>query len=258
MHTLPPIGPPYPLPPNEAQRLFHGRGGAYPGLEHLVIDWLPPVILVTLYAEITQEDRDALTAQVLADNPDCQTLLYQLRYLRDGPVEVAHGQMPQSHVVEEAGLRYEMAFGSNRNTGLFLDIRHGREWVRRHAAGKRMLNLFAYTCGFSVAAVAGGADGVMNVDMSSAALSVGRRNHHLNKQSTDTVRFDKLDIFRSFGRLKRAGPFDLLVCDPPTAQKGSVVIERDYPKIIRRLNEFMAPQADVLMCLNAPHLGVAP
>lgn len=249
------VSPPYSLPLNEAQRLFHGRGGAWPGLEHIVIDWLPPVMLVTLYAEISEAERDTLTAQLVQANPDCQSLLFQLRYLRDGPVEVASGQLPETHVVQEAGLRYEMQFGNNRNTGLFLDIRHGREWLRHRAAAKRVLNLFAYTCGFSVAAIDGGADFVMNVDMSRAALSVGRRNHRLNKQPTDKVRFDKLDIFRSFGRLKRAGPFDVLVCDPPTLQKGSVDIERDYPKIIRRLNEFMAPQADLLMCLNAPHLG---
>ncbi|MDO6459732.1 class I SAM-dependent methyltransferase [Granulosicoccaceae sp. 1_MG-2023] len=252
---LPECKPPYPLPENEAQRLFHGRGGAHPGLEHIVIDWLPPVMLVTLYAAITDDERDALSTHLLQHNPACETLLFQYRYLRDGPVEAVQGSIPTLHVVEEAGLQYEMSFGSKRNTGLFLDMRNGRQWVRQQAAGKRVLNLFAYTCAFSVAAVAGGAQSVMSVDMSSAALSGGRRNHRLNGQSTGQVSFAKLEIFRSFGRLKRAGPFDLLICDPPTLQKGSVDIERDYPKIIRRLDQFMAPACDLLMCLNAPHLS---
>ena len=62
------------------------------------------------------------------------------------------------------------------------------------------------------------------------------------------------NIFKSFGRLKKRGPFDLLICDPPTFQKGSVNIVRDYPKILRRLDEFMAPGATLLLCLNAPEL----
>ncbi len=252
---LPHIKPPYALPEHEAQRLFHGRGGAWPGLEHIVVDWLPPIILVTLYAEISGEDQQRISERLLTDNPACETLLFQQRYLRGGPIVVQQGEMPEMHVVEEAGLKYQMSLGRNRNTGLFLDIRHGREWLRERAHGKRVLNLFAYTCGFSVGAIDGGAAAVMNVDMSSPALTVGRKNHQLNAQNTAKVRFDKLDIFRSFGRLKRAGPFDLLVCDPPTLQDGSVDIERDYCKIIRRLDQFMARECELLMCLNAPLLG---
>lgn len=253
---LPHCKPPYALPECDAQRLFHGRGGAWPGLEHIVVDWLPPLILLTLYAEISDEEQQRLGEQLLSDNPACETLLFQLRYLRGGPILVQHGEMPELHVVEEAGLKYQLSLGRNRNTGLFLDIRNGRHWLRERAQGKRVLNLFAYTCGFSVSAVAGGASKVMNVDMSSSALAVGRKNHQLNEQSTANVRFDKLDIFRSFGRISRAGPFDLLVCDPPTLQQGSVDIERDYCKIIRRLDQFMAQECELLMCFNAPQFGV--
>ncbi|MEE9445081.1 MAG: class I SAM-dependent methyltransferase, partial [Cocleimonas sp.] len=63
------------------------------------------------------------------------------------------------------------------------------------------------------------------------------------------------NILKSFGRLKKRGPFDLLICDPPTFQKGSVNIIKDYPKIMKRLNEFMAPESTLLLCLNAPELS---
>ncbi len=105
-----------------------------------------------------------------------------------------------------------------------------------------------------MAAIAGKAKSVLNVDMSSAALSVGRENHRLNQQSLAQVGFEKLDIFKSFSRFKKRGPFDLLICDPPTLQKGSVDIIRDYPKILRRLDQFMAPDATLMLCLNAPEL----
>jgi 23S rRNA (cytosine1962-C5)-methyltransferase len=101
-----------------------------------------------------------------------------------------------------------------------------------------------------VAAIAGGAQSVLNVDMSSAALNVGRENHRLNQQELTKVRFEKLNIFNSFSRFKKRGPFDLLVCDPPTLQKGSVDIVRDYPKILRRLNQFMAPNAMLVLVIG--------
>ncbi len=96
-------------------------------------------------------------------------------------------------MVGGAGLRYQLELGKAQNTGLFLDMRHGRDWLRRHAAGKRVLNLFAYTCAFSVAALAGGAERVVNVDMQSRALSRGR--HRLNRRALERVQFAALDIF---------------------------------------------------------------
>jgi len=159
------------------------------------------------------------------------------------------------HLFSINALNYTFAFGRARNTGLFLDMRIGRQWVRDHSRDKKVLNLFAYTCGFSVAAMAGGARSVLNVDMSGPALSVGRENHRLNGEILPGVSFEKLDIFKSFGRLKRRGPFDLLICDPPTFQKGSVNIAKDYPKILRRLDQLMAPGGGLLLCLNAVDLG---
>jgi len=127
--------------------------------------------------------------------------------------------------------------------------------VQEHSEEKCVLNLFSYTCGFSIAAIEGGAQSVLNVDMSSPALNVGRMNHRLNQHDLKKVKFEKLNIFNSFGRLKKRGPFDLLICDPPTLQKGSVDIKRDYPKIMRRLDQFMAPSSTLILCLNAPELG---
>ena len=193
--------------------------------------------------------------ELLLKLPACKSILLQHRYESSGPIDVIRGEAIQQLDILEGALRFNIKLGKNRNTGLFLDMKKGREWVQQQSQEKRVLNLFSYTCGFSVAAITGGASSVMNVDMSRAALQVGRDNHRLNKQSLEKVSYEKLNIFKSFGRLKRRGPFDLLICDPPTFQKGSVDIERDYPKIIRRLNEFMAANATLVLCLNAPELG---
>ncbi|CAA6827202.1 MAG: Methyltransferase (EC [uncultured Thiotrichaceae bacterium] len=241
--------------PAEAQRLFHGRGHAYPGLHHVTVDWFPPVVLITLFAEEDKKQIMCLAEYLYAQLPDCKSVQLQHRYLPSGSIDVLLGEMIASLVVNEAGLTYQISLGKARNHGLFLDMRNGRQWLREQAQQKRVLNLFSYTCGFSVAAIEGKASFVMNMDMSSPALSVGRENHRLNNHDLSSVRFDKLNIFKSFGRIKKQGPFDLLVCDPPTLQKGSVDIARDYPKIMRRLDEFMAKESQLMLCLNAPELG---
>lgn len=241
---------------NQAQRLFHGRGHAYPGLQHVCVDWLPPVLLITLYKEETGEAIIELADALHLKLSGCRSVQVQLRYQCEGPARLVRGEAIQQWPVDEQGLKFQITLGRNRNTGLFLDMRNGRDWVRRHSYKQRVLNLFAYTCGFSVAAVAGGALSVVNVDMSSAALATGRQNHILNLHPLDAIRFEKLNIFKSFGRLKKRGPYDLLICDPPTFQKGSVDSAKDYPKIIRRLPELMAPGASLLLCMNSPHHGL--
>ena len=239
----------------QAQRLFHGRGHAYQGLHHVTIDWLSPVALITLFSTEPVSEIEALADYLLAILPDCKSVQLQHRYQLSGPIDVIHGDTIQQLTIHEDNLQFKISLGKVRNIGLFLDMANGRKWVQQHSQGMRVLNLFAYTCGFSVAAVAGNAKSVLNVDMSSAALNVGRENHRLNQQPLDQVRFEKLDIFKSFSRFKKRGPFDLLICDPPTLQKGSVDIARDYPKILRRLDQFMAPQAILILCLNSPDLN---
>ncbi len=243
------------LDDRQSQRLFHGRGHAHFGLEQVTVDWLPPVALITLYKSQEGPQVEAVANHLHKTLPGCTSVQLQKRYLKSGPVEVLKGYSISSFSVWEGSLKYKISLGQNRNTGLFLDMKNGRQWVVENCRNKRVLNLFSYTCGFSVAAVNGGAKSVYNIDLSRPALNVGRENHRLNEQSLNNVAFDKLDVFKSFGRFAKRGPFDLLICDPPTFQKDSVDIAKDCPKILRRLSQFMAREATLLLCLNAPNLG---
>lgn len=240
---------------SQCARLFHGRGHSYPGFEHINIDWLPPVALITLYQEEKPSLLDGLGDALMDHIPACRSVQVQYRCRHKAPFEVRKGEAIDEFSVSENGLKYHIRLGVTQNTGLFLDMRNGRQWVCEHAAGKKVLNLFAYTCAFSVAAVAGGAKQVVNFDVSKAALGRGRENHRLNEQDLRRVRFEGMDIFKSFSRIKKHGPYDLLICDPPSLQKGSVNIERDYPKIIRRIPEFMNSGSVLMLCLNSPDLG---
>jgi 23S rRNA (cytosine1962-C5)-methyltransferase len=131
--------------------------------------------------------------------------------------------------------------------------------VRQHAAqrpGLQVLNLFAYTGAFSVVALQAGARRVVNVDMSQGALGIARQNHARNGVTAGAA-FLAHDIFNSWGKLTRGGPYDLVILDPPSHQKGSFVAAKDYPRLARRLPDLLAPGGHALVCLNAPEIGPA-
>jgi 23S rRNA (cytosine1962-C5)-methyltransferase len=104
-------------------------------------------------------------------------------------------------------------------------------------------------------AIAAGAEKVVNVDMSSAALNLGRANHQLNNFPKTKSEFVAENILKSWSRIKKHGPYDLVVIDPPSFQKGSFIAEKDYAKVVRRLPELMPEGGLVMACLNAPELG---
>ena len=239
---------------SDCQRLFHGRGHAYEGFEFINIDWLSPVILITLYKSAEDAWLSELVDLLIANVDFFQSIQVQHRYEKGGPIECLCGEPVSEAIVSEQGLKFHIQLGKSQNTGLFLDMVNGRDWVRQHAKDKAVLNLFSYTCAFSVAAMAGGASRVVNIDNNRSVLNKGRDNHKLNLTDFRDVRFEKLDIFKSYNRIKKYGPYDLLICDPPTFQAGSVDIERDYRKIITRIPQWMNPGSEIMLCLNSPDL----
>ncbi|GGK01115.1 class I SAM-dependent methyltransferase [Pseudomonas matsuisoli] len=248
--------------PDEARRLFHGRGRRWPGLEHITVDWLQGVLLVSLFKPVEPDFATALRAHLtaLAASPGwaasgAHTLTLQHRYTPEAACEWLAGDAQGQHTVNEDGLRYGLTLGRNQNAGLFLDMRYGRQWVKAHAQGRRVLNLFAYTCGFSVAAIAGGAEHVVNLDMARSALNQGRENHRLNDHDLSRVSFLGHELFKSWGKVRRGGPYDLVIIDPPSFQKGSFALTSDYRKILRKLPELTREGASVLACVNDPGVG---
>jgi 23S rRNA (cytosine1962-C5)-methyltransferase len=98
----------------------------------------------------------------------------------------------------------------------------------------------------------------MNVDMSKAALNVGRDNHRINHQEDKLkrdVQFLAYDIFRSWKKIIARGPYDIVVVDPPSRQIGSFIADKDYARVLRRIPSLMPAGGELLACLNAPELG---
>lgn len=254
--------------PTDAQRIFHGRGGRFPGCEHLVLDAFPPVLLLTSFqplddAVLATIDHalQARWAQIGQGKP--LNWVFQTRQSGNKvETRLMAGSVPEPHTVTEAGLQFRAHVLRGQNHGLFLDMAEGRRWVHEHVAqhpehrhGIKVLNLFAYTCAFSVAALHAGARQVLNMDMSQSALATGQQNHQLNALSGAS--FLAHDIFSSWGKITRSGPYHLIVIDPPSYQKGSFIATKDYAKLMRRLPDLLRPGGHVLLCLNAPELGTA-
>ena len=257
--------------PTDAQRIFHGRGGLYPGCEAWTLDVFPPVLVLTSFAPATEAQLDAVGAALQARwaqlapgqalNWVFQHRGEALRLEGRSDTRLMAGSVPEPHVVTEDGARYRVHVLKGQNHGLFLDMAEGRRWVARHVAahraatgrGAKVLNLFAYTCAFSVAALRAGAAQVVNVDMGRGAIASGQHNHQLNGLAD--ARFLAHDIFSSWGKITRGGPYDLVIADPPSYQKGSFVASKDYARLARRLPDLLAPGGHALLCLNAPELG---
>lgn len=243
----------------EVRRLFHGRGQCWAGLEQLTADWLGQQLIVSLFKPVDdaflKELKQGLvdfTQSTIWQQSEGKAIGLQHRYEHGAPFELLFGELDVHPIGVENGLKYQLDVGRNQNSGLFLDMRLGREWVRNESQGKSVLNLFSYTCAFSVVAIEGGATNVVNVDMAKGALSRGRDNHRLNGHDLSNISFLGHDILRSFGKITKYGPYDLIVIDPPSFQKGSFALTKDYKKVLRRLPSLLTEKGIVLACVNSP------
>lgn len=240
----------------DSYRLLHGRGRCFEGLEFVNVDFFQPVLVLVFYkeppenwlAQFVDHLRNKLSEQL-------SCVLVQRRYLVGTPSEIVLGELPEQVFARRGDLLFNLHLNAQQNSGFFLDMESGRQWIEKNVMGKRVLNLFAYTCAFSVVAVAAGSEKVVNVDMSSPALNLGRANHQLNGFPKDKTEFVAENILKSWSRVKKPGPYDVVIIDPPSYQKGSFIAEKDYAKVIRRLPELMPRGGLVLACLNAPELS---
>ena len=142
------------------------------------------------------------------------------------------------YLVRENGLRFLIKPADYLDVGLFLDHRNTRRMVRDEAAGKKMLNLFAYTGSFSVYAAAGGATETCTIDMSNTYLHWADRNLTLNGFEGKQHRLIQGDVLEWLSR-QPDELFDLIVLDPPTFSNskrmdGTLDVQRDHVLLLNR------------------------
>lgn len=244
------------------EKLFNGPAGKVPGLEQLHIDRFGDHIFVLTYLELRPEDQERLKAMLNELYRDCSVRIQQRESGEFRELFLSEGAK-KDFQVEEGGLNYKVHTGRGQNTGFFADMKEGRRCARELCSSKKgsgipnlkVLNLFAYTCSFSVSCLAGGADTVDNWDMNKNSLKIGKENHRLNGFDERRASYFGYDIFKSFSKIIRRGPYDLVILDPPPRQGRSFSWEKDYPRLMRRLPGILKPGGSALFCLNAPDCG---
>jgi 23S rRNA (cytosine1962-C5)-methyltransferase len=251
-----------------AFRLVHGAGDGLPGIaldrygDHLVL-------------HLASEEADAREPEILdavqdlgfdgvyvKRRPKQASTLTDTRQENVAPAEPLRGTAaPEEFTIVENDIPYLVRLGDGLSTGIFLDQRQNRARIRDRASGARVLNLFAYTCAFSVAAARGGAAKTVSVDVAEPALAAGRKNLALagaDPRAHETVR---ADVFDALSKLRELGQrFDLVIVDPPTfatTRSSRFTSGRDWEELLEAICPVLSGDATILACSNDERLTEA-
>ncbi|MCB2210004.1 class I SAM-dependent methyltransferase [bacterium] len=203
----------------DAYRLVHAESDRLPGL---IVDRYGDALVMQILSAGAERCRETIV-EVLADllNPSCiyersDVAVRELEGLaeRTGALYGNPEILPKT--IQEKNLNYKIDLLGGQKTGFYLDQRDNRQFCREIAKGKKVLNCFAYTGGFTLSALASGADSVLSIDSSAEALELARENVALNGLSEDKCEWLVGDVFEELRTLRdKAEVYDLIVLDPP-------------------------------------------
>ncbi len=192
-----------------AYRLVHGEGDGIPGL---IVDIYGEVAVIQPHAKGMTDRLDMLVISLKALGFD--NVVH--KPVGKGKAEVLCGQVQERTEIVEDGLKYHVDVIAGQKTGFFLDQRDNRVLLKGYSKGKRVLNVFSYTGGFSISAAKGGAKEVISVDASSAALELAEGNAQLNGVSK-LHKILKVDAVPYLEGMEES--YDIIVLDPPAFAK---------------------------------------
>lgn len=233
-------------PDNNAYRLVHGEGDFLPGL---VVDVYGATAVVQAHSPGMHFARRVI-AQALVDLPGAgienvyykseTTLPFKARL--DPQNDYIIGAFSTSEAMEN-GLRFHADWLKGQKTGFFVDQRDNRALLERYARGRRVLNMFCYTGGFSFYAMRGGAAVVHSVDSSAKAIALTKANVELNFPCDGRHEAYAEDAFKYLDNMQ-AGDYDLIILDPPAFAKHRSALRnalRGYQRLNAKAFEKIAP-----------------
>jgi 23S rRNA (cytosine1962-C5)-methyltransferase len=168
------------------------------------------------------------------------------------------GETPDRKV-QEHGAWYALDLGMNRDASLYLDTRNLRQWLIQNMGGKSILNTFAYTGSLGVAAWAGGAERVVQLDLSRQFLNLAKTSYTLNGFPIHKADFIAGDFWNQVSRLKREGErFDCVLVDPPffsTTSKGALDLNTDSARLINKVRPLVKDGGWLVSINNALYVS---
>ena len=240
-----------------AFRLFNGFTEGCPDL---VIDLYASTIVIHNYADDPQQG-EALVQEAQ------QFLVSSLDWLRAGIVKTRNDKTQEEkcgkplfgttldHKIKEHGVRYAIDLTMNRDASLYLDTRNLRKWIIENLKDKTVLNAFAYTGSFGVAALAGGANRVVQLDLNRQFLNLAKTSYTLNGFPINKKDLIASDFFEQASRMKRANErFDCAIIDPPffsSTSKGKVDQENESARLINKIRPLINDGGTLIAINNA-------
>lgn len=235
---------------NNAFRLVHGEGDFLPGL---VVDVYGDTAVIQAHSPGMHYARHTI-AKVLTEMPEAgihniyykseTTLPYKARLDPVNDYLIGHAD---TDVAIENSLKFHVDWLRGQKTGFFVDQRDNRALLGKYAASRRVLNMFCYTGGFSVYALAGGAVSVTSVDSSAKAISLTDANVALNQNGDATAagrhRSEATDAFKFLQNMD-SNAYDLIILDPPAFAKHHSAVRnalQGYRRLNARAIEKIAP-----------------
>ena len=250
-------------------RLVNAEGDGLPGL---TVDRYGDFLMVQYYTSAWQKHLSSLAVALQEVYEPlglyCKYRPQETRKLAAGKKQrppqgrlLAGKAAPVDLTVRENGLLYRIDLVKDLHTGLFHDQRNNRLEFRRLAAGCRVLNLFAYTGAFSVAAAAGGAERVTSIDVAGRYLDWARENFRLNGMVPEDHEFITGDCSFELDRLARSGRrFDIVLMDPPsfsTTRKSRFATSGGTAELVQKALRLIAPDGLLVTSSNLQKMSLA-
>lgn len=208
-------------------RMVHGEGDMLPGL---IVDVYDTVAVIQPHSVGMEMSLPHIVGGL--QKLGISNILHK-PITRSQSTSVLSGEIPELVQVAENEIKLFVDVLKGQKTGFFIDQRDNRSLLRQYAKGKSVLNVFSYTGGFSLSALAGGADSVVSVDSSSMALDLAAQNVQINEFSGEHKSL-KMDALPYLDNMDEA--YDIIVLDPPAFAKHKSARHRAV-KAYQRINE---------------------